>query len=140
MSAPPIVAPVVALTAWTHAMLLWMYATRIPAVRKARMRLDPNAPRGQQMAELPPSVRWKSDNYTHLTEHPTLFYATALALAFLAPDDTVALWLAWAYVGLRVVHSFIQALYNDIMHRFAAFGLSAAVGIALTVRAIQALF
>ena len=91
------------------------------------------------MAELPPNVRWKSDNYTHLTEHPTLFYATALALALLAPDDRIALGLAWAYVGLRVAHSLVQTLYNRIMHRFAAFALSSMVAIALTVRAIQAL-
>ncbi|MBO6939913.1 MAG: MAPEG family protein [Deltaproteobacteria bacterium] len=139
MDAPPIVAPVIALTAWTHLVLLWMYATRIPAVLKAGMEMDRNRPRGQQMAELPARVRWKSDNYSHLTEHPTVFYATALAVAFVGPDDTIALWLAWAYVGLRVVHTLIQAIYNDIMHRFAAFGLSAMVGIALTVRAIQAL-
>ncbi|MCB9600060.1 MAG: MAPEG family protein [Sandaracinus sp.] len=139
MTSAPILAPVVALTAWTHLMLLWMYATRIPAVRAARMRLDPNAPRGAQMAELPPKVRWKADNFTHLTEHPTVFYATALALAALAPEDRIALGLAWVYVALRIAHSLVQALYNRIVHRFVLFGLSSVTAIGLTIRALQAL-
>ncbi|MCU0677790.1 MAG: MAPEG family protein [Myxococcota bacterium] len=139
MTAAPILAPIVALTAWTHLMLLWMYATRIPAVRRAGIRLNPNAPRGAQMAELPPKVRWKSDNYTHLTEHPTVFYATALALASSAPEDSLAVVLAWVYVGLRVAHSLVQALYNRILHRFAFFVLSSMAAIGLTIRAIQAI-
>jgi hypothetical protein len=78
-----IVAPVVALAVWTHVMWGWMYAMRIPAIRKSRMVLDPAVPRGEQMARLPAPVRWKADNYNHLMEEPTVFYAVALALAVL---------------------------------------------------------
>ena len=49
--------PVIALVAWSMVMWIWMYATRIPALFAARMRLDPDAPRGAQMALLPPRVR-----------------------------------------------------------------------------------
>ena len=59
-------APVIALVLWTFVMWTWMYVTRIPAIIRIRMRLDPNAPRGQQMNELPAQVRWKADNYNHL--------------------------------------------------------------------------
>jgi hypothetical protein len=78
------------------------------------MRLDPMAPRGEQMASLPAKVRWKADNYNHLLEQPTLFYAVAIVLALVGRGDGVALYLAWAYVGLRVVHSLIQTLVNRI--------------------------
>ena len=37
----PILAPVVILVGWTMVMWAWMYATRIPAVQVAKMRLDP---------------------------------------------------------------------------------------------------
>ena len=70
-----ILAPVTALLLLTCAMWAWMYITRIPAIRKAGMELDPSLPKGQQMAELPATVRWKADNYNHLLEQPTLFYA-----------------------------------------------------------------
>lgn len=116
--------PVVALVAWSMVMWLWMYITRIPAIMGMKMKLDPAAPRGEQMATLPASVRWKADNYNHLMEQPTIFYAIVLALAVMGNVAEINLVLAWAYVGLRVVHSLVQALVNKIEARFALFVLS----------------
>lgn len=131
--------PVIALVLWTFVMWAWMYATRIPAIRAARMRLDGRRPRGEQMAELPAEVRWKADNYNHLMEMPTLFYAVALVLALVSKDPQTDAWLAWAYAGLRVVHSVLQATLNKIEARFALFILSSLVLLALSVRAWLAL-
>ena len=134
-----ILTPVLVLAAWSMVMWVWMYATRLPAMRRAKMRLDSNAPRGEQMATLPPRVRWKADNYNHLMEQPTVFYATAITLALLGQGDGWAARLAWAYVGLRVVHSFVQVLWNRIEVRFSIFALSsfALIGmIALGLRAV----
>ena len=120
-------------------MWAWMYAMRLPAIRRARMRLDPEAPRGEQMATLPPHVRWKADNYNHLMEQPTVFYAVAIALALMGRGDGWALRFAWAYVALRVVHSLVQSLWNKIEVRFSLFTLStfALIGmIAIAVRAV----
>ena len=136
----PILAPVVGLVAWSMVMWTWMYVTRIPAIRNARMRLDSNAPRGEQMATLPASVRWKADNYNHLMEQPTIFYAIALALALMGEGGGVNLCLAWAYVGLRVVHSLVQSLNNKIVVRFGVFSLSSLALIALTVNAARIVF
>jgi hypothetical protein len=141
MPAPnPLLAPVIVLVLWTALMWAWMYFTRIPAIVQARMRLDPMAPRGQQMAELPARVRWKADNYNHLLEQPPLFYVTALALVFLGDTSEWSLWLAWAYVALRVVHSLWQALVNHIQTRFALFSASSLVLFALAIRAALILF
>jgi hypothetical protein len=136
----PILAPVMALVAWTMVMWAWMYVTRIPAVRAARMQLDPNAPRGEQMSQLPPQVRWKADNYNHLFEQPTIFYATALVLAIAGQGGGINLWLAWIYVALRVVHSLVQALGNVILRRFAVFFVSSLVLLVLIADAVMAVF
>lgn len=116
--------PVVALVAWSLVMWLWMYATRIPAILAMQLKLDPNAPNGEQMATLPAHVRWKADNYNHLMEQPTIFYAVVLALAVMGNTAEFVLVLAWAYVGLRIVHSLVQALVNKIELRFAVFVFS----------------
>lgn len=116
--------PVIALVAWSMVMWLWMYATRLPALMAAKMKPDPYAPRGEQMATLPAPVRWKADNYNHLMEQPTIFYAIVLALAVMGNASGLILVLAWAYVGLRVVHSLVQALVNKIELRFLLFVLS----------------
>lgn len=126
--------PVLALVLWTFVMWLWMYATRLPAMRAARMKPDPQAPRGEQMASLPASVRWKADNYNHLFEQPTIYYATLIVLALVSTEQGVDLVLAWTYVGLRVVHSLVQALVNKIEVRFVIFFLSSLVLLALAVR------
>lgn len=135
----PILAPVVALTAWTMVMMCWMFATRIPAIFKARMRMDNQLPRGKQMDQLPAIVRWKADNYTHLMEQPTVFYAIALTLALIGQGDGTNLTLAWVYVGLRVVHSLVQATINKIELRFAIFLLSSLALIGLIVNGLLAL-
>jgi hypothetical protein len=126
--------PAVALAAWTFVMWAWMYVTRIPAIRRAGMQLDATIPRGEQMATLPPSVRWKADNYNHLFEQPTLFYPLVIIAALLPASGPVELGLAWAYVGLRVVHSLFQATVNKVEVRFALFLFSSLVLFALVVR------
>ena len=134
-----LLSPVIGLVAWTFVIWAWMYATRLPAMRKARMKPDPNAARGEQMAQLPPEVRWKADNYNHLMEQPTLFYAVAIVLALVSKSPGTDAALAWSYVGLRVVHSLLQATVNKIEARFALFVLGSLVLLAMTVRAALAL-
>lgn len=131
----PLFAPAIALVLWTFVIWAWMYATRVPAIVRMRMRMDGNAVRGEQMAQLPPRVRWKADNYNHLFEMPTLFYPVVVILALLGDTSTFALAAAWAYVALRVVHSLVQVLVNIIVIRFAVFSLSAFALLALSIRA-----
>ncbi len=65
-----------------------------------------------------------SDNFRNLFEMPVLFYAwCAVLLATEHATDEMAL-AAWAYVGLRVVHSLIQCGPNQVTHRFVAYFLS----------------
>ncbi len=135
----PMLGPIVALVAWTMVMWLWMYVTRLPAIRRSGMTLDSDAPRGEQMNQLPAAVRWKADNHNHLMEQPTLFYAIAFALALMGEGDGVNLLLAWVYVGLRVAHSLVQALVNKIEFRFVLFVLSSLMLIAMTFNAAAAM-
>jgi hypothetical protein len=130
-----ILSPVIALLVLTSVVWAWMYITRIPAIGKAGMKMDQNIPNGQQMSELPPRVRWKADNYNHLLQQPVMFYAVALTLALLGAGEGLNVTLAWWYVGLRVVHTLHQTLWNKIEVRFVLFSLSSLVLITLIVRA-----
>jgi hypothetical protein len=90
------------------------------------------------MATLPPRVRWKADNYNHLMEQPTVFYAVAITLALLGHGDGWAMRLAWTYFALRVVHSLVQALWNRIEVRFSLFVFSSLVLIGMVAIAARA--
>ena len=137
-----ILQPVVALAAWTMVMWVWMYSTRIPAMRAAK--LDPNELSKQGTGKLdnllPPQVQWKAHNYNHLHEAPTVFYAVAIVLAIIGQGDGYNLWLGWLYFGLRVVHSLVQAIANIIVLRFAIFAVSSLVLAVLVFRAASAVF
>jgi len=135
-----LIQPVIVLIIWSMVMWLWMYVTRLPAVSAMKMKLDPEAPRGQQMSQLPAKVRWKADNYNHLMEQPTIFYATALSLVLLGVVTETVIYAAWAYVALRVIHSLVQALVNKIEVRFTLFFLSNVPLIMLVCLAASAAF
>jgi hypothetical protein len=136
----PILQPVVALVLWSFVMWAWLYATRIPAMRKANAPLDPNMTSADLAQLIPPKVRWKADNYNHLMEQPTLFYAIALTLALIGQGSGVNLMLAWAYVALRIAHSLVQATSNVIMVRWTIFMLSSLVLLSMTASAAIAVF
>lgn len=129
------IAPVLALVAWTFVMWVWMYATRIPAMNRAGIDLDELRRTGAPL-ELPAEVSRVADNYNHLHEQPTLFYALALAAQLAGAGDAVNVGLAWSYVVLRVVHSLVQATVNVIPVRFVIFALASLVLLALLIRTI----
>lgn len=134
-----LLAPAAALALWTLVILFWMAATRFPAMAKSGgdIRTAPPGGRGQDLeAVLPANVNWKSHNYTHLLEQPTVFYAVIFIL-FLAQGTTaLTVALAWAYVGLRVIHSLWQALVNTIPVRFTLFLLSTLCLLILAIKAV----
>ena len=131
----PILAPLIVLVLWSFVMWAWLYATRIPAIVKNKIVLDPDRPKEEFHARLPAQVRWKADNYNHLMEQPTLFYAVALTLALIGEGVGLNAGLAWLYVALRIIHSLVQATVNIILLRFAIFMTASVVLLAMTVRA-----
>ena len=137
-----ILAPAAVLVAWSLIVLLWLGRARFAAMAAAGIdvRRRPPGGRGQDLeAHLPPSVMWKSHNYTHLMEQPTLFYALVMILA-LAGAARLDVVLAWSYVALRVVHSVYQATVNRVATRFAIFSVATACLGALAVRALIVTF
>lgn len=132
-------APAAALVLWSLIMLVWTAATRFPAMAKlgVNVKSAPPGGRGQNLdGVLPDQVQWKSHNYSHLMEQPTIFYPVLLILAVLGPHPHDVLF-AWAYVGLRIVHSLWQATVNRIPVRFTLFILSTLCLVVLALRAAK---
>jgi hypothetical protein len=122
-------------------MWAWLYATRLPTIRRNKIALDPYRTIEEEFnAQIPAKVRWKADNYNHLLEQPTLFYAVALTLALIDAGSDLNTFLAWAYVGLRIAHSLVQAIINIIIVRFVLFIAASFVLLVLTIRAAFLIF
>ena len=113
--------PVLALVLWTLVMWIWMYALRLPAFAKYKINPDDARHPGTYSDRLPAHVRSAADNYNHLHEQPTIFYALMFFIALTGGNDNAAALAAWIYVGLRILHSFVQVLVGKVALRFLVF-------------------
>jgi hypothetical protein len=134
-----ILGPVATLALWSMIMWVWMYATRLPAMRRAKIdTANLVGGTGQNLENvLPPQVQWKAHNYNHLMEQPTVFYAVEIALAVGGMGGGLNAQIAWAYVALRIVHSLVQVTVNRVMWRFLVFALASIALIALCLHAFM---
>jgi len=134
----PILVPVVALVAWTLVIMAWMAIARRRAFAALGISWG-TIPRGSRGANLdgraPDEAQWKSHNYNHLMEQPTIFYAIAITLALMGMGGGINLWLAWGYVGFRILHSLVQCTVNIVQIRFPLFALASLCLLGLTVHA-----
>jgi hypothetical protein len=91
------------------------------------------------LAGLPANVRSVADNYNHLHEQPTVFYALVFYSALAGNGGYLLVTLAWTYFGLRVLHSLVQGTFNKVVIRFSLFSLSSLTLIAMTAVNLLAL-
>ncbi|HEY0466615.1 MAG TPA: MAPEG family protein [Polyangiaceae bacterium] len=139
----PILAPAAALVLWSMAVLVWVTVTRFAAISrlpKDQLRaLSTAGTRGADLERvLPTRANWKSHNYTHLMEQPTVFYAAVGILALSGAGGGVDTTLAWAYTGLRILHSLWQASVNTLPVRMFLFTTSSLCLMALAIDAARA--
>lgn len=141
-----ILGPVVALAAWTMIIWIWMYATRLPAMNRAKIdgiNMVGSTGRGLRddlVAKGEERASWVADNYNHLHEAPTVFYAISLVLAMVGQGDNLNATIAWVYVALRVAHSLVQILSNRVVVRFGIFVLSTIALLMLVTHAVMTVF
>jgi len=135
-----ILQPVFVVALLTMIMTIWMFFTRVPAM--SRLRIHPQ--KGQDTSKLrellPSEVNRVSNNYNHLFEQPTLFYAVAISIAVLGYVDNVHVICAWAYASFRIIHSIIQATIDKVYARFIVFILSWVVLSIMIIRTSLSLF
>ena len=134
-----ILMPVFALICWTTVIFFWLFALRMPAMGKAQV--DPQQVKHPAALKglLPSNVEAVGDNYNHLMEQPTVFYALCFYLALTGHADALAVQLAWGYVGLRVVHSLIQNTANHVTSRFLVFAIASLLMITIVIRELLSL-
>lgn len=122
MSQELIFAPMGAMALLTFVVLGFIPATRFRAVFARQVTAD-DFKLGESN-RVPPHVAVTNRNFMNLLELPMLFYVAGLMYYVAGRVDQTALALAWAYVGLRTVHSAIHLSYNNVIHRLIAYATS----------------
>jgi hypothetical protein len=136
-----LIAPVIALVCWTLAVMIWLGYERVRNIN--RLKLSPDAGKFARdlNALMPDRAKQVSDNYMHLMEQPTLFYAVCFSLQFLGQGEhPVNIGFAWGYVSVRVLHTLVHSTFNDVRIRFFLFLLSSVFLVGLVTHAVLGMF
>ena len=116
----PLLVPLLAQVALTFVVWFYLFARRIPEIFNKRIDVDRLKDRAESHRLLPDSAA-ASNNFKNLFEMPVLFYLGVVVALILLVTDPLLVALAWGFVGLRTLHSFIHCSYNDVNHRFAVY-------------------
>jgi hypothetical protein len=108
----------------TVIMAAWMTVVRTAAMKKAGLSLQDAAHTRHLAERLPSSAMRVADNYRHLFEAPTVFYAVALAIILAGLADPVYAGCSWLFLASRVTHSIVQATFNRVAVRAALYAVS----------------
>ncbi len=128
-AAPSIVWPMIAQVLLTAIVWVCLYIARIGEMN-ARQIHPQSVKTSRHAAGVLENVA-AADNFRNLFEVPVLFFAACGVLLATGRVGSLALILAWAFVGLRALHSFIHIGYNRVMHRFLVYALSTLCAFAL---------
>ena len=132
--------PMLAMLAWSGLIVAILLMTRIPAVAKQWGDLQFAKHSDELRPKLPEKFRYITDNYNHIFEQPTLFYAVLVYVQLADTASQTNVSLAWAYVSLRVIHSAIQLTSNNVSWRAASFAISSLILIGMVSMEIFAAF
>lgn len=119
MTNDPIWLPLVALVLVTALIWVKLYADRISEMRTKRISAQALATVRDAAARLENTQA--ADNFRNLFEVPVLFYVLCIVLVLTGGSTPGFVAAAWAYVGLRALHSLIHVTYNRVMHRFLVY-------------------
>ena len=119
--------PMLAMLAWSGLIVAILLMTRIPAVARQWGNLQFAKHSDELRPKLPEKFRYITDNYNHIFEQPTLFYAVLIYIQLADSASQINVSLAWAYVSLRVIHSAIQLTSNNVSWRAASFATSSLI-------------
>lgn len=123
--------PVFALVTLTFVVLFTMGFKRFKAA--VNKKLDVNFYKLYIGDGEPADIRQFSRNFNNLLETPILFYIGVLLTLTLKLDSMIFVYLAWTYVALRIIHSYIHCTSNKVRMRFRVYLLSCLVLIAFWV-------
>ena len=125
--------PVIALILGTLVFTAIMGITRVKAARSGDV--DYRIFKVYRNKENMPDMMLKiSNHYDNLMTMPIVFYLVVTIIYVTQNVDNIFIYLAWAYVATRLVHSFIHLGQNHPLKRFFAFGTGVMILLAMTIR------
>lgn len=133
-----ILQPLAVLVLVTLLVLLFVPIQRVQAALKNELTLEDF--KYGESSQIPDYVKLSNRNLINLFESPILFYVACIVIFITQKTDIVFIYLTWAYVVSRVLHSVIHLTYNKVVHRGFVYELSILVLVLLWLRISYMLF
>ncbi len=121
MSQSAIFEPVGVLAFWTFAVLLLIPFRRFRAGFAGTITADDF--KFGESSNVPGHVSIPNRAMMNLLELPVLFYIVCLMFFVTNSVSTLAVQVAWVYVGFRLAQTLIHVTYNNVIHRLTAFAV-----------------
>tara|TARA_B110000971_G_C20001170_1_gene496911 strand:+ start:579 stop:1001 length:423 start_codon:yes stop_codon:yes gene_type:complete len=135
MNPNDILHPILGMIFLNAIVLIWMIVVRIKAMTEMSMTME-DAKHLVDFNVHPSYARQVADNYNHLFELPTIFYAMIFYIWAVGHVDIIHIWCAWAFFMSRITHSLIQGTFNNVKARFSAFIFGWVTIIVMALRAL----
>jgi hypothetical protein len=126
--------PMAVLALWTLWIAFYMGKVRFDAIKSGQTTDLGYFKTFQGASPEPEKVQKVQRNYHNLLATPVLFYVASTAALALGITDAILLYLAWGYVALRLIHSYVHITSNVVIVRFRIFALSLLVLVAIWIR------
>ena len=123
-----------AMIALSGFLIVVLLASRLPPIIKYWGDLQFAEHSDELRPQLPKPLRLITENYNHIFEQPTLFFATCAYIYMAGQTDPLNVGLAWAYVGLRLLHTITQLTVNNVTLRVSLFATSSVCLVAIIIR------
>lgn len=124
--------PCFAMIVLTVSVLIYMFRLRVKDIKQKRVSIK-QFRTYQEMSGSSELALQATRNFTNLFEVPTLFYAVCLFALVMEKVSVLLLILAWLYVALRLCHSLIHLMKNNVIHRMFMYGASWVVLLVMAV-------
>jgi hypothetical protein len=134
MPSDDLLAPFFGMMLLTLIVWLYMYVRRLGYIMREGIDAQSISTPERLARRIPEEINNASNNLKNLFELPVLFYAVCLYLLGVGEADSTDVALAWAFLGLRTVHSAVQCTANVVALRFGAYLLASLALFALVVR------
>ncbi len=117
--------PFIGMLSLTFVVWVLLYVRRIGYMKQHRIDPQDLTTPEKGKALLAESVNYPAHNLANLFELPVIFYALCLYLYVTGSVDGVYLAVAWAFFGLRVMHSIVHCTFNRVIVRFWLYAAAA---------------
>ena len=132
--------PMLGMIALSGLLIVVLLVSRLPPIIKYWGNLQFAEHSADLRPQLPRHLRLITENYNHVFEQPTLFFATCAYIYMTGQPDALNVGLAWAYVGMRMLHTITQMTLNNVTLRVSFFATSSVCLIAMIIGEVSKVF